>query len=70
MSFMNMLNNIGPIIDPCGMSDRINFKRLKLFLLLTHCLRSLRYDSISFRVLVSRPPVSHGANSQKLSIDP
>ena len=40
MSFMNMLNNIG--IDPCGMSDRINFKRLKLFLILTHCLRPLR----------------------------
>ena len=55
MSLMNMLKNIGSSIDPCGMSDRINFKKLKLFLILTHGLCPLKYDGISFRVLVSKP---------------
>ena len=64
MSFMNMLKNIGSSIDPCGMSNRINLKRLKLFLILTHCLRPLRYDSISFRVLVSKPQASIFATSK------
>ena len=72
MSFMNMLNNIGPSIDSCGMSDRINFKRLKFFLILIHDMYPLKYDSISFRVLVSKPEtssfattVSNGENTQK-----
>ena len=65
MSFMNMLKNIGSSIDPCGiMSDRIDFKKLKLFLILTHCLCPLRYDSISFRVLVSKPYSSSFATSK------
>ena len=64
MSFMNMLKNIGSSIVPCGMSNRINFKRLKLFVILTHCLRPLRYDSISFRILVSKPYASSFATSK------
>ena len=64
MSFMNTLKNIGSSIDPCGMSNRINFKRLKLFLILTHCLRPPRYDSIRFRVLVSKPYSSSFATSK------
>ena len=64
LSFMNMLKNIGSSIYPCGMSDRINFKKLKLFLILTHCFCPLRYDSISFRVLVSKPYSSSFATSK------
>ena len=64
MSFMNMLKNIGSSIDPCGMSDRINFKMLKLFLILTHYLCPLKYDSISFRVLVSKPYSSSFATNK------
>ena len=64
MSLMNMLNNIGPSIDSCGMSDRINFKRLKLFLILTHCMCPLKYDRISVRVLVSKPETLSFATSK------
>ena len=64
VSLMNMLKNIGSSIDPYEMSDRINFKKLKLFLILTHCLCPLRYDGISFRVLVSRPYSSRFATSK------
>ena len=64
ISFINMLKNIGSSIDRCGMSDRINFKKLKLYLILTHCLCPLRYDSISLRVLASKPYSSSFATSK------
>ena len=64
VSLMNMLKNTASSIDPYGMSDGISFKKLKLFLILTHCLCPLRYDSISFRVLVSKPYSSRFATSK------
>ena len=62
--FHEYVENIGSSIDPCGMSDRINFKKLKLFLILTHGLCPLKYDSISFRVLVSKPYSSSFATNK------
>ena len=62
--FHEYVENIGSSIDPCGMLDRINFKKLKLFLILRHSLCPLRYDSISFRVLVSKPYSSSFATNK------
>ena len=41
-SLRNILNNIGPSIEPCGTPDRIFKKSLQMLLILTHCLRFLK----------------------------
>ena len=53
-----ILNKIGPRIDPCGTPERIIFRRLREPPFLTHCLRWLRYDSISFSTSLVTPYAS------------
>ena len=43
-SFMYNKNRRGPRIDPWGTPSRISKRGLNLFLMLTNCLRFLRYD--------------------------
>ena len=43
-SLRNMLNNIGPNIDPCGTPDSNVRKSLKKLLTFTFCFLNLRYE--------------------------
>ena len=43
-SLRNMLNNIGPNIDPCGTPDSNVRKSLKKLLTFTFCFLHLRYE--------------------------
>ena len=58
MSFKKILNKIGLRTDPSGTPKRTIFKRLRDLPFLTHCLRWLRYDSISLSASLVTPYAS------------
>ena len=60
-SLMNVLNKIGPRIDPYGTPETISLNRLRISLFLTHSLRPVRYDAVSFKAELSIPYASNFA---------
>ena len=49
-SLRNILNNIGPSIDPCGTPDSNVRKSLKTLLTFTYCFLRLRYEYMKVTV--------------------
>ena len=54
-SLRNILNNIGPSIDPCGTPDSNVRKSLKTLLTFTFCFLRLRYEYMKVTVFRLKP---------------
>ena len=52
---MNILNIIGPKIDPCGTPEIINSNNLYVPLIRVDCCLSERYEQIYFSAVNSKP---------------
>ena len=67
-SLRNILNNIGPSIDPCSTRDSHVRKSLKTLLTCTFCFLQLRYEYMKVTVFRLRPQACSFAISKSCGI--